>query len=94
MTKQAAVPAGAPGLRIGTAVVPAQTRTPIVHAMAAMTLSQLTGANFILGVGLSSPNIVRDWAGQPFNRPLTRMREHIDIVPTGQADALRGRRRG
>ena len=37
-----------PGMRIGTAVVPAQTRTPMVHAMAAMSLSQLTGGNFIL----------------------------------------------
>ncbi|MBW2162715.1 MAG: LLM class flavin-dependent oxidoreductase [Deltaproteobacteria bacterium] len=35
-----AVAQGLPGTRIGTAVVPAQTRTPMMHAMAAMTLSQ------------------------------------------------------
>jgi len=75
-----AVAVGAPGMRIGTAVVPAQTRTPMMHAMAAMTLSQLTRGNFILGIGLSSPNIVRDWAGQPYDRPLTRMREHIEVL--------------
>jgi probable F420-dependent oxidoreductase len=69
-----------PGMRIGTAVVPAQTRTPMVHAMAALTLSQLTGGNFILGIGLSSPNIVRDWGGQPYDRPLTRLREHIAVL--------------
>jgi len=75
-----AVAQGLPGTRIGTAVVPAQTRTPMVHAMAAMTLSQMTNGNFILGLGLSSPNIVRDWAGQPFDKPLTRMREHIEVL--------------
>jgi probable F420-dependent oxidoreductase len=67
-------------MRIGTAVVPAQTRTPLVHAMAAMSLSQLTGGKFVLGLGLSSPNIVRDWAGQPYDRPLTRLREHVVVL--------------
>jgi len=69
-----------PGMRIGTAVVPAQTRTPMVHAMAALSLNQLTGGNFILGIGLSSPNIVRDWAGQPYDRPLIRLREHLEVL--------------
>lgn len=69
-----------PGVPIGTAVVPAQTRTPMAHAMAAMTLSQMTGGNFVLGIGLSSPNIVRDWAGQPYERPLTTMREHVEVL--------------
>jgi len=69
-----------PGMRIGTAVVPAQTRTPMVHAMAAMTLSQLTHGNFILGLGLSSPNIVRDWGGQPYDQPLQRLREHVQVL--------------
>jgi probable F420-dependent oxidoreductase len=71
---------GAPGMRIGTAVVPAQTRTPMVHAMAAMSLSQLTGGNFVLGIGLSSPNIVRDWGGQPYDKPLVRLREHVQVL--------------
>jgi len=69
-----------PGMRIGTAVVPAQTRTPMIHAMAGLTLSQLTGGNFILGIGLSSPNIVRDWGGQPYSQPLTRLREHVEVL--------------
>ncbi len=75
-----AVAQGLPGTRIGTAVVPAQTRAPMVHAMAAMTLSQMTKGNFILGIGLSSPNIVHDWAGLPFDKPLTRMREHVEVL--------------
>jgi probable F420-dependent oxidoreductase len=75
-----ALAVGVPGMRIGTAVVPAQTRTPMVHAMAALSLNQLTGGNFVLGIGLSSPNIVRDWGGQPYDRPLIRLREHIDVL--------------
>jgi probable F420-dependent oxidoreductase len=75
-----ALAVGVPGMRIGTAVVPAQTRTPMVHAMAAMTLSQLTNNNFILGLGLSSPNIVRDWGGQPYDQPLARMRDHVQVL--------------
>jgi probable F420-dependent oxidoreductase len=89
-----AVAQGVPGMRIGTAVVPAQTRTPMMHAMAAMTLSQLTNGNFILGIGLSSPNIVQDWAGQPYNKPLTRMREHIEVLRqmlSGQKTTYEGR---
>lgn len=75
-----ALAVGVPGMRIGTAVVPAQTRTPMVHAMAALSLNQLTAGNFILGIGLSSPNIVRDWGGQPYDQPLTRLREHIEVL--------------
>jgi probable F420-dependent oxidoreductase len=79
-TLAAAVAVAQPGMRIGTAVVPAQTRTPMVHAMAAATLQQLTGGRFVLGLGISSENIVRDWAGQPFDRPTIRIREHLAVL--------------
>jgi len=75
-----ALAVGVPGMRLGTAVVPAQTRTPMVHAMAALSLAQLTGGNFVLGLGISSPNIVQDWGGQPYDRPLLRMREHVLVL--------------
>ncbi len=90
----AAVAQGLPGVRLGTAVVPAQTRTPMMHAMSAMTLSQLTNGNFILGMGLSSPNIVHDWAGQPYERPLTTMREHVEVLRqmlSGQKTSYEGK---
>ena len=89
-----AVAQGLPGVPIGTAVVPAQTRAPMMHAMAAMTLSQMTQGNFILGIGLSSPTIVHDWAGQPYERPLTTMREHVQVLRSmlsGQKTSLEGR---
>jgi alkanesulfonate monooxygenase SsuD/methylene tetrahydromethanopterin reductase-like flavin-dependent oxidoreductase (luciferase family) len=45
-----------------------------------MTLNQLTNGNFILGLGLSSPNIVRDWGGQPYDQPIARIREHVEVL--------------
>jgi probable F420-dependent oxidoreductase len=69
-----------PGVRIGTGIVPLQTRSAMVHAMGALTLHELTGGKFVLGLGISSENIVGDWAGQPFDRPLTRMREAIAVL--------------
>ena len=68
------------GVRIGTGIVPLATRTVMIHALGAYTLHELTGGNFALGLGISSENIVRDWAGQPFDRPVTRMREALTVL--------------
>jgi len=68
------------GLRIGTAVVPVYNRTPMVLAMTAATLSQLSGGRFVLGFGSSSTNIVEKWNGIPFEKPLTRMRETLLVL--------------
>lgn len=68
------------GLRIGTAVVPIYNRTPMVLAMTAASMSQLSGGRFVLGIGTSSENIVERWNGIPFEKPYTRMRETLDVV--------------
>jgi F420-dependent oxidoreductase-like protein len=49
-------------------------------AMTAMTLDQLTGGRFILGLGPSGPQVIEGWYGVPYGKPLTRMRECIAIV--------------
>jgi len=48
--------------------------------MAAITMDHLSGGRFILGLGVSGPQVVEGWYGQPFPRPLARTREYIDIV--------------
>jgi probable F420-dependent oxidoreductase len=68
------------GVRIGTGIVPLATRTVMIHALGAYTLHELTGGRFALGLGISSENIVRDWAGQPFDRPVLRMREALTVL--------------
>ncbi|HEY3186744.1 MAG TPA: LLM class F420-dependent oxidoreductase [Solirubrobacteraceae bacterium] len=69
-------------LRLGTAIMQMSARTPAAAAMAAMTLDHLSGGRFILGLGVSGPQVVEGWYGQPFGKPLARTREYIDIVRT------------
>lgn len=68
--------------RIGlaTGVVPIQTRTPSLMAQAAQTLHDASGGRFTLGFGVSSPVIVERWNGLTFDKPLSRMREYVEIV--------------
>lgn len=67
-------------IRLGTAVAQLSARTPTAAAMAALTLDHLTGGRMILGLGVSGPQVVEGWYGQPFGKPLARTREYIDII--------------
>jgi probable F420-dependent oxidoreductase len=70
----------APGLRLGTAIVPAFTRGPLVIAQSAAALAQATGGRFVLGLGTSSDVIVERWNGVAFDRPLARVRDTVRCV--------------
>ena len=48
--------------------------------MAALTLDHLCGGRHILGLGVSGPQVVEGWYGQPFGRPLGRTREYVDVI--------------
>ena len=67
-------------IRLGTSIVQLSARTPTATAMAALTLDHLSGGRHILGLGLSGPQVVEGWYGQPFARPLARTREYVEIV--------------
>jgi F420-dependent oxidoreductase-like protein len=67
-------------IRLGTAIVQISARTPAATAMAAMTLDHLSAGRLILGLGVSGPQVVEGWYGQPFSKPLARMREYIGIL--------------
>lgn len=67
-------------IRLGTAIVQLGTRTPAMLAMSAMTLQQLSGGRFLLGVGTSGPQVMEGWHGVPFTKPIARTRETIEIV--------------
>lgn len=67
-------------LRLGTAVMQMAARTPAATAMTAMTLDALSGGRFLLGLGVSGPQVVEGWHGQPFGKPLGRTREYVAIV--------------
>ncbi|RXR27956.1 LLM class F420-dependent oxidoreductase [Oerskovia turbata] len=67
-------------IRLGTAVAQMSARTPTATAMAALTLDHLSGGRAILGLGVSGPQVVEGWYGQPYPRPLARTREYVEIV--------------
>lgn len=67
-------------IRLGTAILQIPARTPANTAMTAMTLDQLSGGRMMLGLGMSGPQVVEGWHGQPYGKPLARTREYIGIV--------------
>jgi F420-dependent oxidoreductase-like protein len=67
-------------VRLGTAIMQMQARTPAMTAMTAITLDQLSGGRFLLGLGLSGPQVVEGWYGQPYSHPLARTREYVHIL--------------
>ncbi len=67
-------------LRFGTAIVPVFTRPPALIAMSAATVNQLSNGRFVLGLGISTPNIVENWMGVPFEKTHTRTRETVAAI--------------
>src|SRR5690606_4757391 len=67
-------------IRLGTAIVQMSARTPTATAMAAMTMDHLSGGRMMLGLGVSGPQVVEGWYGQPYRRPLARTREYFDVL--------------
>ncbi len=67
-------------LRLGSAIMQMSARTPAATAMAAMTMDHLTDGRFVLGLGVSGPQVVEGWYGQPYPKPLARTREYVEIV--------------
>jgi F420-dependent oxidoreductase-like protein len=68
-------------IRLGTAVIQAAARTPAATALAMATVDQLAGGGrVIIGVGLSGPQIVEGWYGQPWGDPRVRLRDYVTIL--------------
>lgn len=67
-------------IKLGTSIVQMSGRSPASIAMHALTLDHLSNGRVILGMGVSGPQVVEGWYGQPFARPLARTREVVEIV--------------
>jgi len=67
-------------IRLGTGIMQVSSRTPAMAAMTALSLAQLSGDRFCLGLGLSGPQVVEGLHGAAFERPLGRLREYVTIV--------------
>jgi F420-dependent oxidoreductase-like protein len=66
--------------KIASGIFQMPARTPAMTAMTAATLDNISVGRFVLGLGISGPQVVEGWHGQPFDRPLRRTREYVEIV--------------
>ncbi len=80
LTSLAQVAAVTTRIRIGTSIVPVFARSPANLAMTALNLDRMSQGRFFLGLGTSGRLVIEDFHGEPFRKPLTRMREYIDII--------------
>ena len=68
-------------IKLGTAIVQVAARTPAATAMHAMTIDALAGGNrTIIGLGVSGPQIVEGWYGQPWGSPHHWLRDYVAIM--------------
>ncbi|MEM7096135.1 MAG: LLM class flavin-dependent oxidoreductase [Actinomycetota bacterium] len=75
-------------IKLGSGIMQISARTPAMTAMTALSMAQMCGDRYILGLGVSGPQVVEGWHGQPFAKPLGRLREYVEAVRM----ALRGER--
>ncbi len=67
---------------IGSAILQMPARTPAMTAMTAATLDGLSEGRFLLGLGASGPQVIEGWHGVPYDKPLEKTREYVEIVRT------------
>ena len=65
---------------VGSAIMQIAARTPAATAMTAATLDLMSGGRFRLGLGVSGPQVVEGWHGEPWGKPLGKTREYVEIV--------------
>ncbi len=66
-------------VQIGSAILPIYSRTPALLAMTAAGLDFVSDGRFVLGLGASGPQVIEGFHGVPYDRPLARTREIVDI---------------
>ncbi len=84
----AEIAAATKNIKIATGIVNVYSRSPGAMAMTAATLDEISGGRFILGLGTSGAKVIEGFHGIPYEKPLTRLRQYIQVVQT----LLRGER--
>ncbi len=67
-------------VRVGTAIANAFTRSPLLHASAALDIDELSGGRMLLGLGSATRRMNEDWFGMPFSAPAERMHELVRLL--------------
>ena len=65
---------------LGAGIMQISARAAVMTAQTALTLSELSGNRFLLGLGVSGPQVVEGLHNQGFRRPVERMRETVDVI--------------
>jgi F420-dependent oxidoreductase-like protein len=68
---------------LGTGIAQITARVPTMTAMTAQSLDTVSRGRFVLGLGVSGPQVVEGLHGAPFGQPLKRLREYVDVVRLG-----------
>src|SRR5947208_1358547 len=66
--------------RLGTSIVNVFSRSPAVLAMTYASLDELSGGRMLIGLGSSGANVIEHFHGMPFQQPLRRLREYVEII--------------
>jgi F420-dependent oxidoreductase-like protein len=67
-------------IKLGTSIINIFSRTPAAVAQHFATLDELSGGRMVIGLGSSGPNVIEHFHGVPFDKPLQRAREYIEII--------------
>lgn len=70
-------------IRLGSGIMQISARTPATAALTALSLAQISGDRFSLGLGVSGPQVVEGLHGEAFAKPMSRLREYMEIVRMG-----------
>jgi probable F420-dependent oxidoreductase len=76
----AALAAGTQRARVGTSIMLAFTRSPMVTALEALDLDELSGGRFVLGLGSGVQRLNEDWHNVVFGKPVAHIRETVDAI--------------
>jgi probable F420-dependent oxidoreductase len=86
----AAVAAGTSTVGVGTAIALAFTRSPMVTALEAMDLDELSGGRFTLGLGTGVQRVNEDWYNAQWGKPVAHLRESIEVIRTFVDECVTG----
>ena len=67
-------------VKLGSAILNVYSRTPALMGQTAAGLDAISGGRFRLGLGASGPQVIEGWHGLPYDKPLTRTRETVELV--------------
>ncbi|MCL1692694.1 MAG: LLM class flavin-dependent oxidoreductase, partial [Actinomycetia bacterium] len=65
-------------IKLGSGILQMPARTPAMTAMTAATLDEMSHGRFLLGLGVSGPQVVEGWHGWPYGKPLRVTREYVE----------------